>query len=204
MEIKLLKPKGFSANCYILQDGDYTAVIDPGEYYEEAKIALNNSKHKYILLTHPHFDHILGLYKLWQETGAKVVISSIDSVGLLEDNEISLVKETGNFMPSVKADILVNDNDKLPFGDDFLTVIATPGHTNGSVCYKYKDALFTGDTLFCDTVGRTDLPSGDFYTLLKSLKKLKDINEDLRIYPGHENQTTLKREKERNPYMKRI
>lgn len=204
MEIKVLKPQGFSANCYVLKDGDYAAVIDPGEYYLEAKNLLEKAKHGYILLTHPHFDHILGLYKLWQETGAKVVISSIDSVGLLEDNEISLVKETGNFMPSVKADILVNDNDKLPFGDDFLTVIATPGHTNGSVCYKYKDALFTGDTLFCDTVGRTDLPSGDFYTLLKSLKKLKDINEDLRIYPGHENQTTLKREKERNPYMKRI
>lgn len=203
MEIKVLKPKGFSANCYILQEGDYAAVIDPGEYHNEAADVLKQAKYGYILLTHPHFDHILGLYKLWQETSAKVVISKEDSIGLLEENDISLVNETGNYMPSVKADILVSDNDKLPFGDDFLTVIATPGHTLGSVCYKYKNALFTGDTLFCGTIGRTDLPTGDLFTLLKSLKKLKEIDEDLKIYPGHENETTLKREKEFNPYMQR-
>ena len=204
MEIQVLKPKGFSANCYILTEGDYVAVIDPGEYYIEAANALKKAKHPYILLTHSHFDHILGLYQLWQETSAKVVISTEESVGLLEENDISLVKQTGNFMPSVKADILVGDNDKLPFCEDFISVIATPGHTLGSVCYKYKNALFTGDTLFCGTIGRTDLPSGDLFTLLQSLKKLKDISEDLRVYPGHENQTTLKREKEFNPYMKRI
>lgn len=201
MEIKLLKPKGFSANCYILQDGDCAAVIDPGEYYLEAVETLNKAKHKYILLTHPHFDHILGLYKLWQETGAEVVISTEDSVGLLEDNDISLVKQTGNFMPSVRADILVEDKDNLPFGDDFLTVIATPGHTLGSVCYKYKNVLFSGDTLFYETVGRTDLPTGDFFALKQSLYKLKTLPDETIVYPGHENKTTMKHEKEFNPYM---
>ena len=201
MDIKVLRPTSFSANCYILTDGDYAAVIDPGEYYSEAGKVLKQHKHGYILLTHPHFDHILGLPKLLEETGAKVVISSVDSVGLLEDNKISLVKETGNFMASVKADILVSDNDKLPFGDDFITVIATPGHTAGSVCYKYKDALFSGDTLFYETIGRTDLPSGDFYTLKNSLLKLKLLPDETVVYPGHENKTTIKHEKEFNPYM---
>lgn len=201
MEIKVLTPKGFSANCYILQDGEYAAVIDPGEYYSEAENTLKQAKYRYILLTHPHFDHILGLYELWQKTGAKVVISEIDSIGLLEENGISLVKETGNFMPSVKPDILVCDNDKLPFNDGFIEVIATPGHTAGSVCYKYKNSLFSGDTLFYETIGRTDLPSGDFFTLKLSLNKLAKLPEEIVVYPGHENKTTIKHEKEFNPYM---
>ena len=204
MEIKLLKPVGFTANCYTLTDGDSVAVIDPGIYYKEAAEIIKQYKKGYILLTHCHFDHILGLYKLWQETGAKVVISFADSVGLKEENDISLVKQTGNFMPTVTPDIIVNDGDKLPFFDDFITVIHTPGHTEGSVCYKYKGALFSGDTLFPETIGRTDLPTGDFFTLLRSLEKLKDLPDDTVIYPGHENTTTIKHEKEFNPYMKRI
>ncbi len=201
MEIKLLEHNGFTANCYLLLDGDFAAVIDPGAYYAKAAEILKQYKKSYILLTHCHFDHILGLYKLWQETGAKVVISLEDSIGLKEENDISLVKETGGFMPSVTPDILVKDGDKLTFADDFISVIATPGHTKGSVCYKYKNALFSGDTLFCETIGRTDFKTGDYYTLIKSLEKLKLLPDETIVYPGHENTTTIKHEKQFNPYM---
>ncbi len=203
MNIELLHSNTFTANCYILTDGDTAAVIDPGIYYSKAAEVLKQYKKAYILLTHCHYDHILGVYKLQQETGAEVVISFNDSVGLMEKNGVSLVKESGNFLPTVTPDILVNDEDKLPFGDDFIEVIATPGHTTGSVCYKYKNNLFSGDTLFYENIGRTDLPTGHCQAILFSIRKLQNLPDDTVVYPGHEKTTTIKHEKEFNPYMKR-
>lgn len=204
MEIELLQAEEFTANCYILTDGDSVAVIDPGIYYQKAKEALKKAKNKYILLTHAHFDHILGLPKLKQETGAKVVISKTDSIGLKADNPLSLAKETGNNFVETPADILVEDGSVIPFFDDEIKVIATPGHTEGSVCFSYKGNLFSGDTLFCNTIGRTDLPTGNMFKLLKSLKKLSELDENTVVYPGHDEWTTIKDEKAFNPYMKRI
>lgn len=199
---------GFAANCYLVTDmaTNESLLVDPGAYGERQKDyikAQGIDNLKYILLTHGHFDHMLGVEKFRQEFSAKVVIHSLDE-DKLSSAENSLYSRFDRYNPfmATSADIVVKDGDSIPFGNEDIEVIHTPGHTKGGVCYKIRDLLFTGDTLFKGTIGRTDFPDSDEMEMLESLIRLDKLDMNYKIYPGHEGVTTLDFEKQTNKYMK--
>ncbi len=209
MNIKIricpLAPLG--TNCYIIkaENGD-AAVIDPTSFGPALRRALEEegiSELKYILLTHGHFDHITGADKLRTAFSGEIAIHRLDAPCLESSNE-SRAADFGYPFKSFKEDIILEDGDKLPFGDGEIEVIHTPGHTVGSVCFKMGDSLFTGDTLFRLSIGRTDFPGGSMPEMMSSLRKLKAIEGSYKVYPGHENVSDLDYEKAFNPYMKGI
>ena len=198
------------ANCYMIIDEatNVAAVIDPGWYGNIIKniLAKENVNLKYVLLTHGHFDHVSGVYGLQQEEGAKVVIHECDREHLLDPKK-SLAE--GNFPEPhqpVNADVTVKDGDIIKLGNSEIKVMHTPGHTNGSVCYILEEerVIFSGDTLFCMTAGRTDFWDGSDEKMIASLKKLIALEGDYKIYPGHNRETNLERERTRNWYIRRM
>lgn len=192
---------GFATNTYIVtdQESGETAVIDPSLPEESLIEKLNVKKVKYILLTHGHFDHIGGVNLVKEKTGAKVVIHKEDEEMLCDKN-----KNYGTDNTPIYADVLVEDGTELMLGDSKIKVLHTPGHTKGGVCYIFEDdrIIFSGDTLFKLTAGRTDLYGGDARTELKSLIKIGDLEGDYVVYPGHDDSTTLQFERENNRYMR--
>lgn len=198
------------ANCYLLVDEatNQAAIVDPGWYGDIIKevLAKENINLHYILLTHGHFDHVSGVYGLQKDTGAAVVIHNCDREHLLDPKK-SLAE--GNFPEPhqpVSADIIIEDGDIIMLGETEIKVMSTPGHTNGSVCYIVeKDrVIFSGDTLFCMTAGRTDFFDGSEEKMINSLKKLIMLDGDYRVLPGHNRETTLERERTRNWYIRRM
>ncbi|MBQ7739652.1 MAG: MBL fold metallo-hydrolase [Eubacterium sp.] len=183
-------------NCYLLIDDktNQSALIDCSEYNEKMQELIGDTELKYILLTHGHFDHIGGVNSVKKKYAAKVVISKEDEP-MLTSGALSL----SGINPDIKADIIVNDGDVITLGDTEIEVISTPGHTRGSVCYKAGKELFTGDTLFCLSCGRTDFPGGSVPDMITSLKRLAALDGDYNVYPGHEELTTLDYERKNNP-----
>ena len=202
MEIQYFPISGNGANCYLVKTDSAAIVIDP--FQVDGRIITffneNRDADKYILLTHCHFDHILGADKLRELFDAKIVIGEKDEIGLLDPN-ISLSNWVGLEQNPFSADIKVKDGDVLTLGGTDFKVLHTPGHTAGSVCYIAENIIFSGDTLFAGSVGRTDFPTGDFSTLNASLQRLKGLNRDYKIYSGHGNESTLFWEIRTNPYM---
>lgn len=192
-------------NCYIIkQEGSRAAVvIDPGDDAILIKSELHemDATPAVILLTHGHFDHILALDLLRTEKTV-VCMHSADANRLIQRDLISGVLDY-NPWPFKKADVLFGDGDRHAHvgGYDF-EVIHTPGHTEGSVCYLFGDMLFTGDTLFCGGIGRTDFEGGDRRKMMQSLRLLYNMPGDYGVYPGHDRDTTLSNERIYNPYMK--
>lgn len=209
MIIKSLKLSSFLTNCYILIDENTgkAVVIDPGKFSEKLAFEVQSSAISSIdaiLITHGHFDHIGGVKQLRDISGAKVYIHKLDAP-CLADKDLSLASSLRNAkLEKLEADVLIEDGDLLSFGDINLKVLHTPGHTPGSVCFindKEKD-IFTGDTLFKLTVGRTDFPRGDWEQLKSSLEKIKDLTGDYTVYPGHEDFSNLSFEKANNEYLR--
>lgn len=206
LSLKLYSPPCFAANCYILKDeksGD-ALVVDPGCYDSRFEAILKETgieQLRYILLTHGHFDHILGLNRLRKNFGGSVVIHKADEACLVDGKE-SLAVYFGEAQNKDKADIFVCDGDELPFGEYKIKIMHTPGHTHGCVCYLIENMMFSGDTLFKNSIGRTDFPSSDEAEMLQSLRRLKSVEKDYDVYPGHEGATTLFSEKKFNPCMK--
>ena len=197
MLIKTLPVGHLETNCYIVTDEKTLkcAVIDPGadantilDYIEENKLTPEK-----IFLTHGHFDHHMALDKVHVETGATVWINKKDVVFEVERNMHQL------FDPGYLN--YYNDGDILEVGGLVFHVMETPGHSWGSVTLRCEDALFTGDVLFKDSCGRTDL-GGDMRILLESLKRISALEGDFEVYPGHAEQTTLNRERAHNYYVK--
>ena len=193
----------YSANCYLVFDeqANKACLIDPAEYDSKIEDALDRHELslEYIILTHGHFDHLLGANRFKEKTGAKIAAHELEAE-YLENPEKSL---TGSEI--IHADILLKDGDVLSIGDIAVKVMHTPGHTKGSSCFlcESERIMFSGDTLFKQGIGRFDLYGGDYSMLLASLKKLAAIgdNIDYKIYPGHGGTTTLGEEIAGNMYL---
>lgn len=195
----------FQANCYLLiqEDTQETVVIDPGSdsLLIQQKISENACKPAFILLTHGHFDHIMSVNDIASQYNIPVYIHKEDA-GKLRDEKQNYARQFLRAVCQVHWDRLLEDGERLPFGKEEILVIHTPGHSRGSVCYRAGNLLFSGDTLFENSIGRTDLGDGDSEELMNSLKKLCAVQEDLIVYPGHGNSTTLKNEKNFNPFLR--
>ena len=209
--VKTMPLGALGANCYIVTDvlSGECAVIDPGDYTPELENALRDKrirKLKYILLTHGHFDHISGVPSLKEKhPGMKICISALDEA-CLNDPKMSLADgfAPGSFRVGAKADIVLHDGDKLHLGQNEIEVISTPGHSRGGVTYKLGDILFTGDTLFRFTYGRSDFFGGSPADLERSIYRLFALEGDYTVYPGHNISTTLSYEREHNRILRGI
>ena len=203
LKVHTLALGAYQTNCYIVHDSDSKtcAVIDPG--YEPEKILAflkeRDLSLEAILLTHGHFDHVGAVQTLAEQTGCVLWMSQGDY-----SQPISPVSTY--FYPIANCDFteiqFCEEGQVIEVAGLKLAVLETPGHTWGSVCYRCEDALFSGDTLFAGSCGRTDLPGGDHNTIGKSLQRLARIPEDLKVFPGHGESTNLSREKKYNPYMR--
>ncbi len=197
-------------NCYILKDKESAEaiIIDPGDEGEMILdfIQKSDMKVKYIVNTHGHFDHIGADDVLRDALGAEVVIHEADA-GMLTDamGNLSAAFTGGTGFTLKPADKKLKDGDVITFGDCSLEVISTPGHTVGGIClYDGDSMLFSGDTLFQSSVGRTDLPGGNNREILKSVReRLSKISDNAEVYPGHGPSTDMDYERKTNPYLRK-
>jgi len=200
--IKSIIANNFGVNVWIVGDHGKCIVIDPGGNSDKVIEAINklNLELEYIFLTHSHPDHLYGAKKMQTKYKKPVYIHS---------SEMEIIKGSVEYGKMIGFDNLelpdeiipFNQDDKLKFGDLVIEVIHTPGHSPGSVCFKIEDCLFSGDTLFKQSVGRTDLPGGSWDKLEKSLKILKNLEPKTKIFPGHGPMTTLEEELKNNSYL---
>jgi glyoxylase-like metal-dependent hydrolase (beta-lactamase superfamily II) len=206
MSVKRISVGALGTNCYIYRDEatGRCAVIDPGDFDDTLKNAIEKygcDKFDYILLTHCHFDHVAGVSRVRELTGAKICIFLLDAPGL-RDMYVNLSAPfTGRGEVYPKPDVEFKDREKFSVGQTEFTVMHTPGHTVGSCCFIADGIIFSGDTLFYRSAGRTDFPGGDVSELRRSLKRLADLEGDYQVYPGHEDITTLEYERRYNIYM---
>lgn len=202
MKIKILPIGTIETNCYVISDETGTcAIIDCDgnarplfSYIEE-----NHLKPTHILLTHGHHDHI-GIVELVKERYNCQVVAAKAEANLLADPRLNLSNMMGGNL-SLYPDVLVEEGDSIQVGTMEFRAMLTPGHTAGSLCYVVADQIFSGDTLFQGSCGRTDLPTGDWGTIMKSLARLRDLEGDYTVFPGHGPYTTLGIERRSNPYM---
>ena len=206
MHVKRLELGELRTNCYVIWDdaGD-AAVIDPAFDADAIKDFLVSAglSLKKILLTHAHFDHIMAADAL-RGNGAVLCVHTDDEPMLYDPSLNCSQIFFGKGFTVKKADVLLCDGDSVFVGNEELKVIHTPGHTDGSVCYATDEHIFTGDTLFAGSVGRCDLPQGDYVKLMHSLKKLKSLEKNYSVYAGHGEPTFLDYEKKHNLYMKTL
>lgn len=203
ISIKIFQVGYLQTNCYLITSDktEDAILIDVGGGYNRISAYINEIGKKIVgvLFTHGHFDHILDAYK-WQKSGAEIYIGEDDAEMLR--GEHSLAKEMGLTLPPVTPDVLLEDKQKIIFGEMIFEVLKTPGHTKGGVCYILNDKfLFSGDTLFYHSYGRTDFYGGDFAELSKSVKRILAIDGDMIVYPGHGEDTTLAEERKFNPLL---
>ncbi len=199
MKIRVLPVGELGTNCYILTDeaSKLAAIIDPGDEAGRilAQVEQDGVQVKYILLTHGHYDHTTAVPELHEKLpGAEIYIHQADSLGA-----------GGRLFPlaaQVDELLLYDEGDTLPLGGLTIAVMNTPGHSLGSVVLRVEDVLFTGDTLFAGSCGRTDLRGGDYGQMMDSLKRLGRLEGDFRVLPGHDVSSTLERERQTNYYMK--
>ncbi len=180
MQIKIVKVGSLQTNCYIIIDekSREAVVIDPGDESHKIIPEIKGLKIRCIILTHAHPDHFGAVDEIKKITGAPLLMNPEDNWFFKPDKEIK-------------------EGDEIKFGGLTLKVLHTPGHSKGSVCLYIDGHLFSGDTLFSEGCGRTDLPGGSMADMRKSLKRLSTLPDDTKVYPGHDESTTISREKER-------
>ena len=202
MKLLHLSTGPLKVNTYFLvnENTKEAVVIDGGENYNLIKRTEKEYgfKIKAVLLTHAHFDHSGNAKKL-KDDGAQVYIGFKDAEKLACGGTLS--EDFGRKFESFTADHTLNDGDVIAVCGIKIEVISTPGHTDGSVTFKVGNMLFTGDTLFLESVGRTDFPTGDRQELIRSVKKLFALDGDYDVYPGHEEFTTLSHERKYNAFI---
>ena len=196
MNIKTLPVGQLETNCYVVinEDSLECVVVDPGDESNTILDYLESNKLKCraILLTHGHYDHVGAVEAVMEETGAMLYINPRD-----EGYEPGM---SGMKYKMPEGGRYYDEGDSVKVGSLEFKVMATPGHTPGGVCLICEEALFTGDTLFRGSCGRTDLPGGDTETELRSLKKICALPGDYEVYPGHMDSSTLERERRFNYY----
>ncbi|MDD4316029.1 MAG: MBL fold metallo-hydrolase [Clostridia bacterium] len=187
-------------NCYIVTlDGQpEAAIIDPGGGYALGReyLELNGKIPSAVLLTHGHFDHILDAAK-YQSDGARVYVHELDSHAL--DKGGSLAREMGIRMQPLTPDEVFFDGDEICVGAMKFKALHTPGHTRGSCCFIIENYIFSGDTLFAESYGRTDFAGGSMADMIKSLSRLFALEGNYKVFPGHMEDTMLSHEREYNP-----
>jgi hydroxyacylglutathione hydrolase len=203
--IKTLTVGPIMANCFIVgcEKTLEAAVIDPGAEPDRILMALaeSNLSAKLIINTHGHFDHVGANKRLTEVTGAPILIHPLDAPMLnqLADSAAAWGMAAENSPP---PDRELQDGDEVGFGQVMLKVLHTPGHTPGGISLYTAQAVFVGDTLFAGSIGRTDFPGGSFETLKASIQqKLFTLGDELKVYPGHNQPTTIGVEKRTNPFV---
>ena len=202
MKIHKIYPYGFGSNTYAITADNKTAVvIDPSSKHVESKLLALGLEVKFVLLTHCHFDHVCGVSVL-QQAGAKVLC--LDKEATLVGTRADLSDLFGSPIPQYTVDQTLTDGQEIELCGLKIKVLAVPGHTAGSTCYIFSDDggryLFSGDTLFEDSIGRTDFPTGNIGTLRESLKILASL-DDMPLYAGHGEDTSLEKERKYNPFL---
>ena len=196
----------YGANCYIAgsEKTKEAAIIDPGADFNKIDKKLNELGliPKIIILTHYHGDHIGAVKEFTDKYNLKIYIHKEDAEALNNSN-MNLTKTMFGKSVSIKADVELKDGDEIDLGELKFKIIHTPGHTKGGICIKVGNIMMTGDTLFNSSIGRTDLPGGSFEEIITSIKeKIFKYDDDTVIYPGHMLPSTIKREKQFNPFVK--
>lgn len=213
MKIESLVCNMLQENCYVVSDETKECVIiDCGAFYEEERRALveyirnNDLKPVHLLATHGHLDHNFGNDTIFKEFGLKPEIAQADEAWITNYKEQAMklygmtlemeMPEVGHFL---------SDKERIQFGNHTLEVMETPGHSPGSVVFycEEENVLFTGDTLFQMTIGRTDLEGGSMMQIIQSLRIIAQLPDNTKVYPGHGYTTTIGYELSRNPYMDR-
>ena len=204
MEISVLRLGDIGTNCYVFRAADSKKcdVVDPGDQgeYLAAWLMGRELEPEAVLLTHGHFDHILGIPGLRKEWPSLPVYCHPADLGEGDNSRVF-----GQSFPTVRSFGNVTsyrEGDVITVAGCRLEVLETPGHTPGSVTLRCGDALFTGDTLFAGSMGRTDLPGGDEEQIMKSLKRLYELDGDYQVLPGHEEASTLEQERRGNYCMR--
>lgn len=200
----------YLANCYVLCDPESGegAVIDPGEFNGDIISLISESgikTLKYILMTHGHFDHILGVNGLKKHFPDALTAICEPDVLCLKSVEHNLMGEAyADVFEEIQEDFFLKDGDCLKIGGARLEIITTPGHSKGGVCFAAPDDKFviTGDTLFYRTAGRTDLSGGSFEELSDSVDRLMLLDDEYIVYPGHNKSTSIGDERKRNRFIR--
>ena len=198
MKIFTICPKSFASNTYLIVSGGSAMVIDPSVSIDAIEKLLSEQNATLVgaLLTHGHFDHIVSIDTLRARYDVPVYVHSSDAPMLTDGRLNGFYIFFERDCVHSPADILFEDGEMISIGDEALTVLHTPGHSQGSSCFIFKDeqgipAIITGDTLFSNSVGRCDLYGGNAFELRRSIEKLSRFNRDTVIYPGHGESSTL-------------
>ncbi|WP_240840577.1 MBL fold metallo-hydrolase [Acidaminobacter sp. JC074] len=195
----------FAVNCFFVMcdETKEAVIIDPGAQANviDRQVKKHEAKVKYIVLTHGHGDHIGAVEELKALYNVPVIASE-DEDDMLQNPDFNESSRICDHAISFTADQYVRDEDELTFGNKTMKFIMTPGHTKGGMCIHIDDHLFTGDTLFNRSVGRTDLYGGSHQTLISSIAfKLLRLDDETKVYPGHGAMSTIGFEREHNPFM---
>ena len=198
MKVKILQVGPLGTNCYLLMDEEakVLAVIDPGDEAKKIQHVIFESgcKVQYILLTHGHYDHTTAVPELSKAyPDAEIYIHAADANGAG-----SQLYPLAGQVQGLKH---YTEGDTLELGDHIINVIHTPGHSPGSVVLHCEDVLFTGDTMFAGSCGRTDLPGGSYNQIMASLKRLGQLEGDFHVCPGHDRPSTLEQERQTNFFL---
>ena len=192
-------------NCYIVwSDNGEAFVIDPADEAERILRVIEEKQItvKAVILTHVHFDHMLAARAVCDAVDAPLWVGSGDEVALGDPmKNLSGLFSPGNEV-RLRADRFLREGDTLTIGNTAFTVWETPGHTPGCICLIGETAVFSGDVLFCGSIGRTDFPGGDVPAMMNSLRRLVALPSELAVYSGHGPVTTIGREKQTNPFLR--
>lgn len=208
MKIKKFEVGPLFVNCYILYDNDTkeAVVIDPGDepdlildFVKEEGLSVN-----FILCTHGHFDHIGAVKEVKDETGAKIILHEKDIEIYKNSPQVAIQFFGIEIEQQPEPDILIKNEEIIKIGNISLKFMHTPGHSPGSMCVYSDGYLFTGDTLFAGSVGRTDLAGGSMQDLINSLKKIATLPEETVVLPGHGPKTKISVEIKTNPFYREI
>ena len=205
MNIKTLTNYMTDENTYLIHNDSGAVVVDPGNSADEIIKAAEELgvKIEYVFITHCHYDHIEFLEELREKTGAKLVSGDKGAENVTNPNVNLSLHGLGREIFAKKSEIIMADNEEKDFCGINFKCIYTPGHTSCGVCYLAENNLFAGDTLFLRSVGRTDLPTGDADTLINSITtRLYTLDDDIKVFSGHGNPTTIGYEKKYNFFVK--